>query len=126
MIRAIRDWRAYRRLRAQWTHDADTGEWRNGNWRIEHVTNGFVCDVRDQWERYRISYMGTQQGKLHRSLRQAIEAVGEFDEPTQQPDFVFRSRQTLRETATASARASIPDWMDDDDADANDRHWRGK
>lgn len=123
MIRAIRDWRAYRRLRAQWTHDADTGEWRNGNWRIEHVTSGLSWDPHDQWTGYRVTYKGSQRGSLHPSLRRAMETVGHL---TQQPDFVFRSRQSLRETATASARASIPDWLDDDDADANDRHWRGK
>ena len=113
MIRAIRDWREYRRLRAQWTYDADAETWSRDGWVIRRVIGQPATDAHDGWAGYQISRHGRPVGGIHDTLRQSIEAVD-------------RAEKSAPISMLRSARASIPDRLDDDDADAHDRFWRGR
>ena len=95
MIRAIRDWLSYRRLRARWTHDADAGTWTCAAWTIHRVYGRPTTNGQDGWTGYTISLGGHEMRGVHGTLRLAIESVGRTPEA-----FVFRSRRgDVRDTA---------------------------
>lgn len=107
MIRAFRDWRAYRRLRAQWSYDVADEMWTRDGWAIDLVRGHEYPDGTFGPDFYCARRIDYWHGLSFPTLREAMEYCSRIDAARPRPEIVFRPGH-VRDTAAAM----LPDGED--------------